>query len=250
MTENQQHTQDACARAGLFITFEGGDGSGKTTHINFLARALREQGHEVVTLREPGGTHVGEVMRDVVLNPDNTVCPQAELLIYEAARAQLVDEVIIPALNRGAIVLCDRFFDSTVAYQAYGRGLSRDFVQAANIFASQGIQPNRTLLILTEADVQASLDRAMKDRDGDRIERAGVEFHYRVNQAYIEIAEANSERVRTLHIQPTKGETAQLVFQAVADLFGWDPASLPFDQAYFDQANDITGETKTMGGGE
>ena len=116
--------QDTTVGPGIFITFEGGDGAGKTTHITFLAECLRKMGHEVLCLREPGGTAIGEALRSIVLNPENSaMSDQAELLIYEAARAQIVKETIIPALARGAVVLLDRFYDSTVAYQAYGRGL-------------------------------------------------------------------------------------------------------------------------------
>lgn len=228
----------------MFISFEGGDGSGKTTHINFLAQALRSLGYEVLCLREPGGTAVGEAMRDVVLNPENSVCDQAELLMYEAARAQLVSEVIKPALEANCVVLCDRFFDSTTAYQAHGRGLDLDLVERVNMFASQGLVPDRTLLIATEDNPQVSLDRATKDRDGDRMERAGIEFHMRVKQAFRGLAHDNPQRIRMLAIQPTKAQTARLVFGAVADLFGWDPENLPFDEAYFEAANSISGETK------
>ena len=110
--------QDTTVGPGIFITFEGGDGAGKTTHITFLAECLRKMGHEVLCLREPGGTAIGEALRSIVLNPENSaMSDQAELLIYEAARAQIVKETIIPALARGAVVLLDRFYDSTVAYQ-------------------------------------------------------------------------------------------------------------------------------------
>ena len=239
---NHQHT-------GVFITFEGGDGSGKTTHINFRARALRAQGREVVCLREPGGTPVGEQLRDIVLNPDNAaICDRAELLLYEAARAQLVDEVIRPALERGAIVLCDRFYDSTTAYQAYGRGLPADFTEAANLFAADGAIPHRTVLIDTMEDASVGLERAMQDRDGDRMERAGLDFHERVAAAFSRIAASNPQRVRVVPCQPEKSGTARLVFEAVADCFGWDPGSLPFDDDFFAQANDIHGDTKVSGG--
>ena len=121
--------QDTTVGPGIFITFEGGDGAGKTTHITFLAECLRKMGHEVLCLREPGGTAIGEALRSIVLDPENSaMSDQAELLIYEAARAQIVKETIIPALARGAVVLLDRFYDSTVAYQAYGRGLPVSFV--------------------------------------------------------------------------------------------------------------------------
>ena len=236
----------ASAPAGVFISFEGGEGSGKTTHINFLAKALREQGREVLCLREPGGTRVGEHLRDIVLNPDNeAIVAPTELLLYEAARAQLVAEVIRPALERGAIVLCDRFFDSTVAYQAFGRGLPLGFVQAANEFACQGVEPACTVLLLTPGrSAEEGLRRATHDRDGDRMERAGVDFHTRVNQAYLQIAAENPDRVAIVESQPTKGQTALLVFKAVAESVGWDADKLPFEPAYFESANAISGATK------
>ena len=107
---------------GVFVSFEGGEGAGKTTHIRFLAETLEARGFEVVRLREPGGTAIGDKLRSIVLDPGNVaMCDACELLVYEAARAQIVEEVIKPALDRGAVVLCDRFFDSTTAYQAYGR---------------------------------------------------------------------------------------------------------------------------------
>ncbi len=235
--------------AGVFITFEGGDGSGKTTHINFLARALRDEGREVVCLREPGGTPISEQLRDLVLNPENEAMgSRTELLLYEAARAQLVEEVILPALERGAVVLCDRFYDSTVAYQAHGRQLPIDFVRAANLFASHGLVPDRTVLIDTQAGAEVGLKRALHNRDGDRMERAGVDFHTRVLQAFDQIAADEPQRVKVVACQPTKSGTAQLVFQAVADVVGWDPEHLSFDQAYFAQADAITSRNKRQGG--
>ena len=234
---------------GVFITFEGGDGSGKTTHINFLARALRDQGREVVCLREPGGTSVGEQLRDIVLNPDNVaIGDRTELLLYEAARAQLVDEVIKPALERGAIVLCDRFVDSTSAYQGYGRGINIDFVNQANLFAADDAMPQRTVLIDAQEDVTVALARATEGRDGDRMERAGIDFHERVVDAYARIAAACPERVRVVACQPTKSQTARLVFQAVADVVGWDCENLPFDEEFFLQADDIHSDNKATGG--
>ena len=137
-----ESAQATDALRGIFITFEGGEGAGKTTHIRFLSETLRAHGREVLCLREPGGTEVGEQLRAVVLDPANGgMSDEAELLIYEAARAQLMAQVIAPALARGAVVLCDRFTDSTVAYQAYGRGLPRMFVDRVNEFACQGVHP-------------------------------------------------------------------------------------------------------------
>ena len=128
---------------GIFITFEGGEGAGKTTHITFLARALEQLGCQVLCLREPGGTAIGESLRRVVLDPASAeMADPTELLIYEAARAQLVRQVIIPALAADKVVLCDRFTDSTIAYQAVGRGLSRAFVQQANNYAGDSSVPD------------------------------------------------------------------------------------------------------------
>ena len=175
--------------AGIFITFEGGDGAGKTTHITFLASCLRAMGHEVICLREPGGTSVGEDLRAIVLDPKNAgLCAESELLIYEAARAQIIREVIIPALARGAVVLLDRFYDSTIAYQVYGRGLPMSFVRQANSFACQGVHPCRTILLTTGASAEEGLERATHHGDADRLEQAGTSFHARVNNGFLAIA--------------------------------------------------------------
>ena len=203
---------------GVFITFEGGEGAGKSTHIAFLARCLREAGREVVCLREPGGTSIGEALRALVLDPRHAeMSPRTELLIYEAARAQIVAQVIAPALDRGAVVLCDRFFDSTVAYQSGGRGLSREFVHAANAFACQGVVPQRTILMVS-ATAKEGLERATHE-GADRIEQAGVDFHARVNAEFLEIAQAQPQRVRVVLFAESKAETAQRVYQQVKDLF-------------------------------
>ena len=207
---------------GLFITFEGGDGAGKTTHLRFLAQALEARGQEVVCLREPGGTVIGEQLRGIVLDSENdAMCDECELLIYEAARAQLVAQVIQPALERGAVVLCDRYTDSTVAYQAFGRGMQRDAIDRANAFASRGIQPDRTILMLTGGDVEVGLDRATHRSDADRLESAGAAFHARVNDGYLQLAAANPDRIRTVVSDGPKSQTARKVFAELADLFDW-----------------------------
>ncbi|WP_283170533.1 dTMP kinase [Curtanaerobium respiraculi] len=226
------------AEAGVFITFEGGDGAGKSTHIRFLAAALEGQGREALCLREPGGTVVGEALRDVVLDPANEgLAPEAELFIYEAARAQIVAEVIKPALARGAVVLCDRFCDSTVAYQAYGRGLSREFVQQANRFACQGVRPDRTVLMLASEDPAVGLARASRGSAPDRMEGAGLEFHERVAHAFRLLETHAPDRVRVVRSAARKSDTARAVFSAVADVLGWDAEDLPFDDAFFHGAD-------------
>ncbi len=146
---------------------------GKTTHTRFLERSLREHGLEVVCLREPGGTEVGEALRRVVLDPAHeSLSDEAELLIYEAARAQIVAEVIRPALDRSAVVLCDRFFDSTIAYQVFGRGLDRDFVERRINSPRAAFVPDRTLLMVC-GGARRGLGRVASRRRADRLELAG-----------------------------------------------------------------------------
>ena len=234
MTHDFSDTTDALR--GIFITFEGGEGAGKTTHIRFLSEALRAHGREVLCLREPGGTEVGERLRAVVLDPANDgLSDEAELLIYEAARAQLVAQVIAPALKRGAVVLCDRFTDSTVAYQAYGRGLPRMFVDRVNEFACQGVHPDRTILMTTGASAAVGLVRATHRGGADRLERAGEEFHARVNEAFAEIARRDPERVRTVVSDGSKSATAAAVFAELADLFPWMASVVDDDPAFFER---------------
>ena len=233
---------------GVFISFEGGEGAGKTTHINFLADALRSQGREVVCLREPGGTHIGEALRAVVLDTANAnLCPAAELLIFEASRAQIVHELIKPALERGAVVLCDRFFDSTTAYQGYGRGLSLDFIHHANLFASQGAVPSRTVLMKVPGQAECGLERATRGVGADRMESAGLDFHTRVNAAFERIAAEEPERVRIVYSADCKAKTAKRVFCAVADVLGWDPEHLPFDDEFFKKAKNYHGKRPKEG---
>ena len=224
---------------GIFITFEGGDGAGKSTHIRFLSRKLEERGLEVVLLREPGGTGIGEQLRSIVLDPANdAMVDECELLIYAASRAQLVGEVIKPALARGAVVVCDRYIDSTVAYQAYGRGMSREFIDRVNEFACQGVVPDRTILMLTGGDAQEGLKRATHARNADRLELAGEQFHERVRAGYLALAEEKPERIRTVVSDESKPATARKVFAELADLFDWRAELIDGDSDYFEQILD------------
>ncbi len=204
---------------GVLITFEGGDGVGKSTHIAFLVEQLRAAGFEVLQLREPGGTAVGEQLRSIVLDPANAdLCDEAELLIYEAARAQIVAQVIKPALERGAVVVCDRFADSTIAYQGFGRGLSIDAVTAANAFACQGVIPDRTILMVAKSP-EEGLERVRAEREADRLEQAGAAFHERVSQGFLRLAAQDPDRIRTVVSTGLKSDTARAVFREVRDLF-------------------------------
>lgn len=203
---------------GVFVTFEGGDGVGKSTHIRYVANELRRAGREVVCLREPGGTGIGESLRAMVLDPDNgEISSEAELLMYEAARAQLVREVIRPALERGAVVLCDRFSDSTIAYQAYGRGLPLDFVRRANSFATGGIVPDRTILLVL-GNTRKSLARATGAGAGDRMEQAGEVFHSRVNRAFLKLAKRDPKRIRIVRSSSSRKATAAAVAAELVDI--------------------------------
>lgn len=200
---------------GIFITFEGDDGVGKSTHAARLAEALRALGFDVLCLREPGNTRIGEKLRAVLLDADNAeMADECELLIYEAARAQLVREVLEPALQAGKVVICDRFTDSTCAYQAAGRGLDAGFVEAANRFATAGLQPDLTVLL--ELPDSAEKARRIEERgQADRMELAGSAFHERVSCAFHELPAAQPERVVRVVAAASEDATAQRVMEAV-----------------------------------
>lgn len=176
---------------GRFFTFEGPDGAGKTTQIARLAAALTAEGRDVVRTREPGGDDVGERVRAMLLGQNMT--SETEFLLFAAARAQNVAGVVRPALESGAVVLCDRFTDSSLAYQGYGRGLSRDFIRRANAFATRGLVPDRTFLI----DVPVELGKARRDQGGDvnRLDREALAFHERVRDGYLAGAAAEPGRI-------------------------------------------------------
>jgi dTMP kinase len=175
----------------MFVTFEGLDGSGKTTQVELLKKHLEREGREVVTTREPGGTEVGEHIRNVVLHLDHPVVPWAEAALFAAARAQLVAEVIRPALERGAVVLCDRYVDSSLAYQGIARGLGVEPVLELNLRATGDLLPDRTFLLLVDPD--ESRRRGGDTRD--RFEREDDEFVRKVDAAYRELAELFPSRI-------------------------------------------------------
>ncbi len=184
------------ARKGLFITLEGVDGCGKSTQADLLVQELEAGGREIVRLRDPGGTRLSEKIRLVVLDPGNDeMCDECELLLYEAARAQLVREVILPTLERGATVVCDRFYDSTYAYQACARGLSPQMVDAANELGSCGVRPDVTIVF--DLSPQEALRRATVERT-DRLEGEGTGFQERVREGYLQLSAREPERVRKI----------------------------------------------------
>jgi dTMP kinase len=174
----------------MFITFEGVDGSGKTTQARLLADRLRAEGRDVVDTREPGGTPLGERVRELLLAGER-ITPWAETALFAAARAQLVDEVIRPALERGADVVCDRYIDSSLAYQGLARGLGVERVLELNLLATGGLLPDKTFLLLVPLDEAAN----RRGDEPDRIEREGSEFASQVNRAYRELAEIFAQRI-------------------------------------------------------
>lgn len=203
---------------GAFVTFEGVDGAGKTTQCALLCAALDNCGREVVRLREPGGTAVGERVRALVLDPQlqGSVDPMSELLLYEAARAQLVREVVLPALERGAVVVSDRFFDSTVAYQGFGRGLGYEAVARANELACGGVAPDRTVLL--DLEPGCAWERATRGVS-DRIELEGPAFQDRVRAGFLEAARRDPGRVRTVDARGSVAQVWARVRACLADLF-------------------------------
>lgn len=181
-------------KKGLFITFEGIDGCGKTTQIELLKESLEEKGYTVLLTREPGAKGLGEKLREILLNYDGEVSSNCESFLFLADRAQHIDTIIKPAIDKGVIVLCDRHTDSTVAYQGYGRQLDLEQIYQLNKIATNGITPDITFIL--DIDIDTSLQRIGKGRD--RMENSGREFFERVRKGYIEISEKEPQRVKLL----------------------------------------------------
>ena len=179
---------------GLFITFEGADGCGKTTQLMLLAKGLKAKGYDVVVTREPGAKGLGEKIREILLNYDGEVSSRCEAFLFLADRAQHMDIIVRPAVEKGKIVLCDRHTDSTVAYQGYGRGLDIERINNLNNIATSGDKPDLTFVF--DIDVETSMKRVGGQKD--RMESAGMEFFNRVRNGYLEIARQEPERVKVI----------------------------------------------------
>lgn len=199
-------------RRGILITVEGIDGAGKTTHARMLADWLRQRGHDVVLTREPGGSKLGERLRPLILDGGATeVTAAAELFLYAADRAQHVEEVIRPALGEGQTVVCERYADSTTAYQGYGRELDLEFVRRLNEVATGGVEPDLTILL----DLAPDAARQRMAHTPDRLEREEPAFHHRIVEGYRELARAHGERIKVVDAAPPRDEVFQGVAQVV-----------------------------------
>lgn len=185
------------SKKSFFITIEGGEGAGKSVQGELLRQYLTDQGFNVLLVREPGGTKESELIRDILLNPQNKLDALSELFLYEAARAHLVSKIIEPALRSGNLVLCDRFFDATVAYQGYGRKIDIDLIDRLNEAASLGLKPSLTVYL--DIDPILGLRRARGLKGGDRMEQESEAFHKAVRAGYLELAKKEPQRIKTLN---------------------------------------------------
>lgn len=184
-------------KKGIFITIEGTDGSGKTTQIKYIENYLLERGYEVVLARDPGGTKISESIRNITLNPDNKeMAKTTELLLYYAARAQLAEELIKPALLEGKIVICDRYIDSTYVYQGYGRGFDKEVIDKLNDISLSGVIPDVTFFL--DLSPEVALKGRLKTRTLDRIENEKMDFHLKVYHGYKKLCSIFPDRIKRI----------------------------------------------------
>ena len=201
-------------KKGLFITFEGADGCGKSTQLSLLSEYLKNKGYEVLITREPGAKGLGEKVREILLNYDGEVSDRCESFLFLADRAQHIDKIINPAIEKGVIVLCDRHTDSSVAYQGYGRGLDINRIKMLNELATNGRVPDLTLVF--DVDVETSMSRVGSEKD--RMESAGMEFFNRVRNGYLEIAKQEPNRVKVLDAKKSINDIQKDVVKLVEEL--------------------------------
>jgi dTMP kinase len=202
---------------GIFLTFEGVEGSGKSTQAKLFVEWLKENGKEVLFLREPGSTNIGEEIRKILLSKENKgLSPETELFLFLASRAQLVREKIIPALKEGKVVVLDRYIDSTLAYQGYGDELPIELIEEMNKFATAGLLPDLTFLL--DLDIDEGLKKAgMKDR----IEEKGIQFHRKVREGYHKLAEKFPERIKLIQVEEDPQKTQQKIRQIFLQRFSF-----------------------------
>lgn len=196
---------------GIFVSLEGPEGAGKSTQLKLISKALETINYKHVVTRDPGGTGLGRQIRRIVLNPDNQIEQIAELLLYQADRAQNVAEVIKPALNQGLLVFCDRYIDSTLAYQGFGRGMSMSLIEQMNEVSTEGLKPELTILFDIESE--EGLAR-LHPGSQDRLEREALEFHQRVRAGYKQLSEKEPERWQVLDASKSL-TTVQAAFKKI-----------------------------------
>lgn len=200
---------------GKFITFEGSEGCGKSTQSRLLYEYIQAGGKQIIYLREPGATKISEKIRDILLDAKNqAIVPECEMLLYMAARAQIVGEVIKPALKKGIIVICDRFLDSTLAYQGYGLGMDIGLIRRIGKFTTAGIVPDLTLFL------DLPVEHGLKHRQAslDRIEIRSVNYHLRVRKGYLELAKQEPKRIKVVKVEKDKWKTQEKIRQLIAKL--------------------------------
>lgn len=200
----------------MLITFEGIEGAGKTTQIQLLCEELKKLGIPCISIREPGGTSVSEAIRSLLLSKEHSVETLTELLLFEASRVELVKKVIIPALNEKKIVICDRFTDSTLAYQGYGRGLPLQFIAKLNELATFGININRTYLLDSNVDIMVSRSHT---KVKDRIESEDIKFHKLVKKGFTSLAKKYSERIMVIDATKTILEIHKIIMEDFIKLY-------------------------------
>lgn len=205
---------------GIFITFEGGEGSGKTTLIQRLMQELQSIGYDPVCSREPGGSKISEAIRSVILDKDNTDMDyMTEAFLYAASRAQHLSEVVRPALNEGKLVICDRYVDSSLAYQGYARGLGIDRVYDINLYATEGLLPDLTIFV----DIQPSvgLNRIKQNhREEDRLDKEKIDFHEKVHEGYLLVSKKFPERIKVVNGDTSIDEVYNDIRKIVFDYLG------------------------------
>jgi dTMP kinase len=204
-------------KKGLFITFEGADGSGKTTQVNKIKTFLEAKGFDVVVTREPGALELGQKIRDILLHSTEVVADRCEIFLFVADRAQHVETFIKPAIEQGKIVLCDRHTDSTIAYQGYGRGQDIELLKNLNDIAVNGLKPDLTLLF----DVSTEVAQERVGSEKDRMESAGIEFHKKVRNGYLELQKQEPDRIKLINannsIDTVHEDTKQVIIQLLQE---------------------------------
>lgn len=196
---------------GKFITFEGSEGCGKSTQSRMLFDYFRAKGKKVVYLREPGGVKVSEKIREILLNSKNIISPIAETLLYMAARAQVVEEIIKPALCAGKTIICDRFLDSTIAYQGYGLGINIKLIKSIGNFTTQGIKPDLTIFL----DLPVKDGLKYRHSCKDRIEQRSIGYHEKVRKGYLALAKCEPARIKVVKVQQDKLKTQEKIREIV-----------------------------------